>query len=392
MFRSMGAFSTHARGWAIDHALPLWAEAGFDEPLSLFVEKLDLAGRPLASVPRRLTMQARQIYVFAHAALLGWYPQGRALALRGAHAMIERYSGPSDGQAWAFTVAGDGTPREPSEDAAVAATGNGMFYAHAFALFGLAWAHRLEPDPRFSAARDAILGFLDMRLRHEAGGYRPSLGSDGAAMFQNPHMHFLEAMLAWWEATGDRRFMARGEEILALFRSRFFQPRPGVLAEYFDANWAALAGPRGHLWEPGHHFEWVWLLHRFAAAQGAPIDPRADALYRHACAFGQAPSGRVFDELSDDGGATRTSSRCWPQTEAIKAHAALYEAGDAGAEARALPTANRLFASFLGHPVSGGWIDQVDGADQPIAEAMPATTLYHAFLAIAETNRVWPAI
>jgi hypothetical protein len=39
--------------------------------------------------------------------------------------------------------------------------------------------------------------------------------------------------------------------------------------------------------------------------------------------------------------------------------------------------------------VAGGWIDHVDATGAPIVDSMPASTLYHVFLAAAEADRVW---
>jgi mannose/cellobiose epimerase-like protein (N-acyl-D-glucosamine 2-epimerase family) len=50
---------------------------------------------------------------------------------------------------------------------------------------------------------------------------------------------------------------------------------------------------------------------------------------------------------------------------------------------------DRLLAVFLGRPVAGGWIDHVDANGAPIVDTMPASTLYHVFLAAAEADRVW---
>ena len=46
--------------------------SGFDWARGLFAEGLDSAGAPLWQ-PIRFRVQSRQIYVFSHAALLGWY-------------------------------------------------------------------------------------------------------------------------------------------------------------------------------------------------------------------------------------------------------------------------------------------------------------------------------
>ena len=61
----------------IDHCLPLWSIEGWDQSTGGFVERLDIDGRADRAAPRRVRVQARQIYCFAKAAQLGWYP-GRA--------------------------------------------------------------------------------------------------------------------------------------------------------------------------------------------------------------------------------------------------------------------------------------------------------------------------
>ena len=63
-------------------ALPFWGSAGVDWDRGGFHERLDLAGRPIIDVPKRLMVQGRQLYVYCHAGLLGWYPPGRARARR----------------------------------------------------------------------------------------------------------------------------------------------------------------------------------------------------------------------------------------------------------------------------------------------------------------------
>ena len=68
--------------WVVDQALPLWGETGFDAARGAFVERLTFEGAPSSRAPRRAMVQARQIYVFSHAALLGWRPEGKAARAR----------------------------------------------------------------------------------------------------------------------------------------------------------------------------------------------------------------------------------------------------------------------------------------------------------------------
>ena len=145
----------------------------------------------------------------------------------------------------------------------------------------------------------------------------------------------------------------------------------------------------GRICEPGHHFEWSWLLRRYAGHAGASDPPIARALKAFGDRHGFDADGFVVDELLDDGRVHKASRRCWPHTEAIKAEVAAAETGDGEAPARAARTIERLMAVFLGRPVAGGWIDHVDANGAPIVDFMPASTLYHIFLAAAEADRVW---
>jgi mannose-6-phosphate isomerase len=367
------------KSWVVDHALPLWGEVGFDSARGSFVERLTFEGAPLLSAPRRAMVQGRQIYVFSHAATLGWWPQGRTIALEAAHRLIDRYHAVDGAPGWVFSVDPDGAVRDAKRD----------FYAHAFALFGLAWAYKLSPEPRFLSTALATLRVLDQHFASPTGGYHSVLPADAGRREQNPHMHLFEAMLAWFEVTGRAMFLARAGELYGMMTGRFFQCETGVLAEYFDGSWNPRGGHPGRICEPGHHFEWSWLLRRYSglAARGDP--PIARALKAFGDRHGFDREGFVVDELLDDGRVHKASRRCWPHTEAIKAEVAAAETGDTGAPLRAAQTIDRILAVFLGRPVAGGWIDHVDANGAPIVDFMPASTLYHIFLAAAEADRVW---
>jgi mannose/cellobiose epimerase-like protein (N-acyl-D-glucosamine 2-epimerase family) len=365
--------------WVVDEALPLWGETGFDAPRGSFVERLTFEGSPLLSAPRRAMVQARQIYVFSHAALLGWRPEGKAAALEAAHRLIDRYHGVDGSHGWVFSVHPDGAIHDAKRD----------FYAHSFALFGLAWAYKLSPEPRFLAAALDTLNVLDQHFESPTGGYHTALPGVASQREQNPHMHLFEAMLAWFEATGREMFLARAAELYGMMAARFFQHKTGILAEYFDGSWNPRDGIDGRICEPGHHFEWSWLLRRYAALSGRGDSPVAHALKAFGDRYGYDFEGFVVDQLLDDGRVHRTSRRCWPHTEAIKAEVAAAETGDGQAPARAAHAIDRLMGAFLGRPVAGGWIDHVDATGAPIVDSMPASTLYHVFLAAAEADRVW---
>ena len=376
---TIGTAVAGLRCWLVEEALPLWSGAGFDCLHGAFVERLDFLGEPIMDAPRRVMVQARQIYVFSHAALLGWYPAGRELATGAARKMIELYFEADGKPGWVFSVHPDGALHDGKRD----------FYAHAFALFGLAWAYKLSPEPVFLKAALATLKVLDQHFAAPRGGYFTALPREKDRRDQNPHMHLIEAMLAWHEATGEARFLGRAGEIYAMMAARFFQPDSSILPEYFDEGWAPKPGVQGRICEPGHHYEWSWLLRAYAARVGRVEEPIAPALKTFADRFGYDAENLIVDELLDDGAVRKASRRCWPHTEAIKAEVATFEAGDADACARAARIISALRKNFLGRPVAGGWIDHIGADGAPIVDFIPASTLYHVFLAAAEADRVW---
>jgi mannose-6-phosphate isomerase len=367
------------RLWTVDEALPFWGRTGFDEARSSFVERIDFSGAPVTAAPRRAMVQSRQIYVFAHAALLGWWSEGRSIALAAAQNLISLYHEPDGRPGWVFSVKPDGEIYDPKRD----------LYSHSFVLFGLAWAYRLEQRPKFREVALKTIAHIDSDFASPTGGYYTQFPPAGSDRQQNPHMHFFEAMIAWYEATGDATFLARATELYGMMVGRFVQARTGVLVEYFDESWLPKHGIAGRICEPGHQYEWSWLLRQYDRMVGEKGNRVAEDLYVYANRHGFDAEGFVVDELLDDGTVHKSSRRCWPQTEAIKADVAAFEGGDARAAMRAQGIIKRLMQTFLGRPVPAGWIDHINAAGNPIVEFMPASTLYHVFLATAEADRVW---
>jgi D,D-heptose 1,7-bisphosphate phosphatase len=366
------------KAWLVEQALPLWGGAGFDAAQAGFVERLGYDGAPLGNVPRRAMVQARQVYVFAQAALAGWRPQGQPLALAAADNLIARYHATDSTPGWIFSADAAGRPHDTRCD----------LYAYAFALFGLAWAWRLAPKRRYLEAARATLADLDARFATEGGGYLSALPANDGELRQNPHMHLFEAMLAWFAASGEADFLARADRLRDLMTARFVQPS-GILCERFDGAWRPLAGEAGRICEPGHHVEWAWLLAWQARLAGARPDPLGAALVAYALRHGVGADGLLVDELRDDGAIVRASRRVWPQTEAIKAHAVAFESGDEAAAGRAAQLIARTFDIFLDSPVPGGFVDHVDAQGASLTPFMPASTLYHLMGAAVEADRVW---
>ena len=369
------------RQFAFATLLPLCRDNFADPVHGGFFEQLDAATlAPLPLGHKRLMVQCRQLYVLAHAALLG-DASGQDAAARGYDFLRRHYRDTANG-GWFFRASDDGVPSDRRKD----------LYGHAFVLFALAYLHRAFAAPDALALADATYGELFVRLRAPGGGFWDAADEtwvpDRAIRRQNPHMHLLEALLALHAASGDARWLAEADRLIKLFLEHLYDAPTGTLGEFFTADWQPDAA-RGHVVEAGHHFEWVWLLHRYRAAGGAlPVAVPAARLFAFAEAHGFDRShGGIHDQIDRGGAKLLASRRIWPVTEAIKAQVARIEAGEAVAPGQPERLIAQLFRDFL-RPARHRWVETLTPDGQPAQTALPGSTPYHLFLSAAEAVRV----
>jgi mannose-6-phosphate isomerase len=366
------------REWAVRAALPLWASQGFDVEHGRFEERLSLQGERIADAPVRLMVQARQIYSYGLAARRGWHDGAHELVERAYGSMVREFHRRDGRDGWVFSIDRDGNVVDATRD----------LYAHAFVLLGVASYVGAGGSRDALAVADETLAYIENHLRADAGGYFDAEPRPDALRRQNPHMHMLEGLLSLWASSGERRYLVQAEKIFELFATRFFQPIGGVLVEYFDDRLQPAAGVTGEIVEPGHHYEWVWLLRWFERESGRSVQPVADALYRHADLHGHDKDGLVMDEVLRDGSPHKRSRRTWPVTEAIKANLSEIALGRTAAVEKVIALTDRLHDRFLSRNPPGGWIDRLDENGRAATDVMPASTLYHVLCALDELDKV----
>lgn len=364
------------RSWLFDQALPFWGGAGLDHVHGGFHEELTAEGRPADLAFKRTRVACRQIYVFSHAALLGW-GEGEALAQRGYEYLIAKAD--LGGGAWAKQLTREGAVLDTTPD----------LYDLAFVLFALAWRYQLTRDPDALARAHATLDFVRANLRHGEGFWH-TLPPEGPRL-QNPHMHLLEACLALYDSTAEERFLDQADDLVALFRARLFDGR--TLGEYFTEDWARAPGQAGQVAEPGHHFEWAWILGQYQRQRGGDFSSAAVKLVDFAERHGvDTQTQATYDEVRDDGAPLKRSSRTWPNTERIKGHLAVFELTGRDPHAPVASAARVLLDRYLAENPRGSWIDQLSADGAPLIRKAPTSTFYHLFLAFAETLRLEPIL
>jgi len=350
-------------GWLVDSAYPLWALRGIDAASGGFIETLAQNGDALPHA-RRARVQPRQIYSFAQAPALGWTGDSRRIVLRGADYFSSHYLRP------------DGLYRTLVGVDGAALDDRALLYDQAFALLGFAAAAQcLEAAQDFERRALDLRHAIESRFRGVDGAFYSVERPDGR-FESNPHMHLLEACLAWAEIGADPGWQDWVRDLTELALRRFIRPESGALGEFFTADWQPAPGIAGRIVEPGHQFEWGWLLLR--SSKGRPGALREAAL--RLISIGEKSGVRspvAINALLDDFSVHDPNARFWPQTERLKA--TLLAARITG-EAQYLEMAAAAAASllpYLGTPVPGLWFDVRLPSGEFVDAPAPASTFYH---------------
>lgn len=365
------------RSWMFDQALPFWAAHGLDHEHGGYVEQLNLDGSDAAVDFKRTRVAGRQVYVFSHAAAMGWRA-GATLAEPGIVHLTERaWLGPDKG--FARLTTRDGRVLDPTAD----------LYDLAFVLFAFSWRHRSVKDQHSLRWMHRTLDFIEQHMRHPGGlGFWHQLPPEGFRL-QNPHMHLTEACLAAFEATGEHRFADHAKALVKLFQTKFFDAASGSLAEYFNDDWSRADGEYGRVTEPGHQMEWAWILNSARKLLGVDTAAEIRATIGFAERYGvDQPTAVTYNSVRDDGMAIDRGSRTWPNTERLKAAIALYELDGVDPAPVIDPTVELLLQRYLSHDPPGTWIDAFDETGEPESKTIPASTFYHVFLAFTEVLRI----
>lgn len=374
---------SQAKSWLTDSVVPVWSGVGIDREGGGFSESLSLQGKRVDD-PKRALVQARQIYSFRVAMELGVCAPAlaRECIEQGRRFLIDRYRLPSGGFRRSIDRAGN--PVETRAD----------LYTQAFVLFALAHAEAVTPNPENRERAQELLNYLLSERKLPSGGFSELAADESTLYVSNPHMHLFEAALAWMETEPSNPAWGKlADTVFELCQTRLIDPATGLLAEYFDSEWNILrekGDPLGRfVWEPGHQFEWAWLLGRYAKKRGLDLRALRERMITHAetsgiCAVRRAP----FDEMWSDHTPKSSTARLWPHCERIKASVFMALERRCSQSAMLLSAADeameRMFRYFeVEH--AGVWLD-IWNADGSFVQGQPAraSSLYHVIGAIQE--------
>jgi len=356
--------------WLVQHAYPCWWSRGVDHVRGGFHESLRLDGQPSGET-RRARLYPRQIYAFSVAPELGWSGPAADAVRQGLKALLADYRRP-DGF-YRSLVAPNGTPLVE----------RAVLYDQAFVLLGFAGAYKTLGDASaHDGARD-LLARIRSTLRNPHGGFDES-APPSLPLLANSHMHLLEACLEWLDLDADSAWRGVAEEIIELALQRFQDPDSGFIREFFDSDWTLTPGEDADVVEPGHQYEWAWLLLRWSqrAHNRRAFNLALELVERTEDRGVDLARGVAINALFADGRARDARARLWPQTERIKAACLAAEvSGDSG-YAEVAEAATRSLMKYLDTSTPGLWRDTMDEHGAFVEQFAPASSFYHIVCAV----------
>jgi sulfoquinovose isomerase len=288
--------------------------------------ELDDEGKPLGgdNPARQIHVTTRMVHCAAIGSLLG-RPGSDEVVDHGMRYVWEHHRDAKHG-GYAWGVNNDGI-----------SDGSKQAYGHAFVLLAASSA-KLVGHPLADQVLADVTGVINAKFwDEERGAVRDEYNQDWSELLpyrgQNANMHMTEALMAAFEATGDRNYLDKAERIAELIILRNAVPLGHRVAEHFDDNWVLDKDYQGNEMfrpsgtTPGHWLEWSRLLFQLWALGDKRLSWMTDAarnLFRQSIELGwDQAHGGFFYTLDWDNKPMMREKLWWPVSEAIGAAAVL---------------------------------------------------------------------
>jgi len=357
--------------------LPMFARHGWDKHGGL-AERLGANLEPDETPFRRAMVHGRQLYVYSIWAKRNNDAAFRANADRIFAALVHQFYDPTGG-GWLESVTLEGQPLSTRR----------VLYSHAFVLFGLSAYRYCLHEEQAGHYIDHTVGYIAQAFKNETHAYHDLLDADGSDLSngvdQNPKMHLLEAFLFLFETSGTESVLVLARELIE-FVTRSFLTQ-GMIIEHLGHDCEPHPAT-GHIVEPGHQFEWAWLLNWYARLSGdRAYQDIALTLIGNGLAVGwDKEQGGVFDQIDRHSGIVlQSTKRIWPLEELIKTASIFPEyVASQGLELPGLT--EFLCTNYL--DTDGRWFEQLHADLSPADTTLRASTCYHTSSALWEALKV----
>jgi mannose/cellobiose epimerase-like protein (N-acyl-D-glucosamine 2-epimerase family) len=386
----LGNWATRAyhRNWLLSQADALFA---FFQHNSLNAKggffDLDDAGNPLDAKGqvRSIHIAARMVHCFSIGALLG-RPGAADIVDHGMQYIWKNHRDTKHGGY--FWSLNDNGPVDSSKQG----------YGHAFVLLAASSAKTIGHPLADGMLADVteILNTKFWEPRH--GAIAEEFNADwspidgGTYRGQNSNMHLTEALMAAFEATGDKAYLEKAESIADLVIRRSAGSVGWRVAEHFNADWVLDKNYRGNEMfrpsgtTPGHSLEWVRLVLQLWSLCGKRHDWMPDAakgLFSQSMSLGwDSGKGGFFYTLDWKDAPAKRNKLWWPASEAAGAAHYLNEHLPSDFHEESYRKIWSLIERFFIDHKNGGWHEELTEDLIPAHTIFPGKgDIYHALQA-----------
>jgi sulfoquinovose isomerase len=265
-------------------------------------------------------------------------------------------------------------------------------YGHAFVLLAASSAMCVgHPDAR--RLMEDVTRVIEDKFWDKAAGasteeYNPDWSPMGTYRGQNSNMHLTEALMAAFEATGDRFYLDKAESIASLIIDRHARNEGWRVAEHFTESWDVDRAYRGDPMfrpsgtTPGHALEWSRLLVQLwelgGRSKGWMIEA-ATELFRRTVSIGwDRRLGGFYYTLDWSDQPDQMDRFWWPCAEGVGAAAAL---GSVNSDPLYEEWYRRIWSFLATHVIdrTHGWQPELDSALNPVSRVFEGRPdIYHA--------------
>ena len=222
-------------------------------------------------------------------------------------------------------------------------------------------------EPLVESVLNAALEVVAQRFSTGDGLYEAVLERNWSSLksgpLQNPLMHLAEGFLATLAVREDADVQAGLLALATAMQQRFIDRQHGVMME-------KPLGAVDNWFEPGHQFEWFFLLESSDVLRGTPLHASLMRAFAYAEQTGvDKLSGAVSGMLALDGSLRDGTQRIWAQAEYLRA-LTLRPDGEAVLQ-RQLQALQQHFLH------EKGWHECLDAKGVVSRRDMPSTTPYH---------------
>ena len=271
-------------------------------------------------------------------------------------------------------------------------------YGHAFVLLAASSA-KVAGHPLADGMIADVTEILNTKFWEPAhGAIREEFNQDwsdidgGTYRGQNSNMHLTEALMAAFEATGDRDYLTKAESIADLVIRRAAGSVDWRVAEHFSKDWVLDKNYRGNEMfrpsgtTPGHSLEWARLTLQLWALGGKKHDWMPDAaraLFSQAMSLGwDNDKGGFFYTLDWENAPAKREKLWWPACEGAGAAHYLNEHLPSDFHEESYRKIWGVIGGrFLDHK-NGGWHEELTEDLKPAHTIFPGKgDIYHALQA-----------